>query len=515
MVESRQYNLYFLEPNAQVLKPTNLWQNTGISRKDEGHGCPLACIYCNQQFLDTDNTTGEKLAGTIEFGIDGGVAVNDQIMIGPVVVMKADRKQIAHQLAESNYFSQEMAVIIRNLTDPGTNWKESIELARNVDQITGHTGPTVFITKWSVSDKDAREMKKYKEAGGKPIVLVTYSGLPKKIEPASVVQRINTMRKFNENKIPVVVSMRPMIEGINTDEETIRRVINETHEYATMYIVGGLYVYKDTPKLFESAGFPLGDLYIRDGYPVAKIIQPDLRQKVRGIALSVSKDIAVYDHASCATSAITTTIYGKPTHDPLPHWIVPTGLDFDNCSKFCFPQQMSVCKERVEAKDKVLKTARATLDRIGHADKDIAISEHQPNTLLIKDGILTFQELITIMRETGWRADNLPNREGMIYRLKQAFEKDLNTSIDKLKGLIQVGQQWYLFVDGKIDGTYNNVNTLRFSRSATRTRIPHTYDTQTIRGEKMIVDMARYMASESLRPNEIMRIKDEIYEIVN
>ena len=47
--------------------------------------------------------------------------------------------------------------------------------------------------------------------------------------------------------------MRPMIEGINTDPETVKRVIEETHHYATSYIVGGLYVYPDTPRLFEQA----------------------------------------------------------------------------------------------------------------------------------------------------------------------------------------------------------------------------------------------------------------------
>lgn len=515
MTEKSQYNLFYLEPNAQQLKPTNLWESTHAKARSEGHGCALGCVYCNQQFLDTDKATGEKLAGTVEFGIDGGVAVNDQIMIGSVKVMKADRGLIARQLAESKYFNPKMGVIIRNLTDPGTNWKESIDLAKKVNDIAGHTGSTVFITKWSVSDEDAIEMRKYKENGGKPIVFVTYAGLPKKIEPASATQRINTMRKFSENGIPVVVSMRPMIEGINTDEATIRRVVEETHNYATTYIVGGLYVYEDTPKLFEKAGFPLSDLYVRDGYPVAKILQPDLRQKVRSIAQSVDKNTLVYDHASCTTSAIATTIYDTPTHDPLPHWSTPTGLDFDNCEKFCLPQQMAVCKERVGAKSEVLKTARQVLDRIGHGDKEILTSEHQPNTLLIKDGILTFQELITVMRETGWRVDNLPNREGMLYRLEQVFERDLNTGIDKLKGLVQVGQQWYLFVDGKLDGTYNNVNTLRFSRSSTRTRIPHTYDTNTITSERMINDLARFMASESLRPNEVKRIKDEIHEIVN
>ncbi len=515
MVEDESYQLFFLEPNAAQLKPTNLWKVLGMAPTGvDGHGCPLACIYCNQQFLDTDKNSGEKLAGTVEFGIDGGVAVNDQIMIGRTTVMRADQEQIAQQLAESQYFSPQMAVIIRNLTDPGTNWKESLRLAQIVDGVTGHMGPTVFITKWSISDDEARLMGEYKASGGKPIVLVTYSGLPKKIEPASAAQRINTMRKVSENGVPVVVSMRPMIEGINADDETIRRVVEETHRYATMYIVGGLYVYKDTPELFERAGFPLSDLYTRDGYSVAKIIQPDLRQRVRTIARSVNPNAVVFDHASCATSAITTTVYDAPTHDPLPHWSAPTGYDFDNCAQFCFPAQIAICKERVSAKTEVLSVARQVLDRIGHSDKEILISEHQPNTLLIEDGILTFQELITIMRETGWRADNLPNKSGMIYRLRQAFERDLGVGFDKLKGLIQVGQQWYLFIDGKIDGTYNNVNTLRYSRSATRTRIPHTWDTNTLTSDRMIHELAVFMASESLRPNEIKRIEQEINDIV-
>lgn len=514
MVKEGDYGLFHLEPDDQRIKPTGLWENTDIKGKKEGSGCPLACVYCNQQFLDTDKNTGEKLAGTIEYGIDGGVAVNDQVMVGKDVVMKADQELIARQLSESPYFSPQMAVMIRNISDPGTNWDESIKLAKLVDKHTGHTGPTVFITKWSVTERNAEAMNEYKKSGGKPVVFVTYSGLPKEIEPASANQRLEAVRRFAEKDIPVVVSMRPMIEGINTDEETIHQVIKETHKYASMYIVGGLYVYPDTAELFKKAGYPLSELYLRDGYSTAKILQPNLRRKVREIARSIDPAILVYDHSSCSTAAIATTVYNSPSYDSLPHWSTPEGYDFDNCAGYCLPEQIAVCKQRTESKSEVVNTARQVLDRIGHNDKEILISDHQPNTLLVKDGILTFQELITIMRETGWRVDNLPNREGMLHRLNQAFERDLRVGLDKLKGLIQVGQQWYLFVDGNVDGTYNNVNTLRFSRSATRARIPHTYNTQ-ILSANMVSELATFMASESLRPDEIQRVEKEINEILN
>ena len=514
MVKEGEYGLFHLDPNDQKIKPTGLWESTGKSGQKGDSGCPLSCVYCNQQFLDTDKSTGEKLAGTIEFGIDGGVSVNDQIMVGRDVVMKADGELIARQLNESPYFSPHMAVMIRNLSDPGTNWQDSIDLAKSVDKYTGHTGPTVFITKWNVTDKNAKAMRQYQEEGGKPVVFVTYSGLPKEIEPAGAKQRVDAVRRFGENNVPVVVSMRPMIEGINTDEDSIRQVIKDTHKHATMYIVGGLYVYPDTPELFKRAGYPLSELYLRDGYSTAKILQPNLRRKVREIAHSIDPEILVYDHSSCATASIATTIYNNPSFDTLPHWSTPDGYDFDNCAGFCLPKQLAVCKQRTEAKSEVLEIARNVLDKIGHNDKSILISEHQPNTLLVNNGILTFQELITVMRETGWRVDNLPNREGMMYRLNGAFETDLHTDINKLKGLIKVGQQWYLFVDGNIDGTYNNVNTLRFSRSATRTRIPHIYNTQILSGE-MVSELATFMASESLRPEEIQRIEKEITEILN
>src|SRR3989344_2639716 len=119
MPKESSYNLFFREPDDASLRSRDLWEKSKTPLVKEGPGCPLACIYCNQKFLDTDRLTGEKLGGTVSFGVDGGVAVNDRVMIGTTEVLKADQKEIALQLAKSPFYTPDMAVIVRNFTDPG------------------------------------------------------------------------------------------------------------------------------------------------------------------------------------------------------------------------------------------------------------------------------------------------------------------------------------------------------------------------------------------------------------
>ena len=508
------YPYFFIEPSDESIKPTHLWMKTDSVVQTIGTGCPLGCIYCNQQFLDV-SASGEKIAGAIEFGIDTGVAVNDRIMVNKTIVRQACHKQVAYALNISPFFHPSMTILINNFSDPGLNWKNAINFAETIDLITKHSGPTVFITKMGISDQSADLLEQYKNNGGHPIVIITYSGLPKAIEPIDSQPRINAIERLYKRHIPVIVSIRPIIEGINDTDSMLHQIILNTHKYASMYILGGLYVYPNTPALFAKAGYPLSEKYINDKYHILKILNNQTKQRVRDIARSIANDIVVYDHSSCAIAAINTIFYKQPTCDPMAHWSTPNGLIIDKeCSAQCLSAQLSICRSKMCCSyDSVALAAKSILNRIGHTDKDISLSIHQPNMLLINNGILTFSELATIMRNTGWRVDNLPNFSGLIHRLKQAFTRDINVSIDKLLGAIQAGQQWYLFVDGILDHN-NNVNTLRYARSATRTRIAQIYDVNDLNDSNAIVELTSSIVNDSKCYSEFYRIHAEITKII-
>ena len=127
-------------------------------------------------------------------------------------------------------------------------------------------------------------MKNFKEEGGMPIVIVTYSGMPRDIEPASGKRRIETLQKLSEAEIPTILSMRPMIKGINTDDENIRRVAKDAGSYPYAITVGGLYVYQpETIESFKKAGYDLDDIYKKHKYSVAKVLSNGVKERVREI----------------------------------------------------------------------------------------------------------------------------------------------------------------------------------------------------------------------------------------
>lgn len=485
----------YLTNDSPRIKRVTLWENTGqVSEKKTG--CPLGCVYCNQINLDTADD-GTKLAGTIYPGIDSGISINWRLMTGAKVVREADPVAVINELRTYPYYTPEMPVVISNYSDPGLDWAESIGVGQNLVTELGHTGPIIFITKMTVSEANVDLMQNLQRSGGKPIVVVTYSGLPKEIEPSLGTRRVETMEKFHDAGVPVIMSMRPMVMGINTDEEKIRETIRAGAPHADIITVGGLYVYPDTAESFAGAGYPLPDIYLNHKYPVVKVLPDEVRETVRRVVGEICPTTQVHDHTTCAVSDIMTRRYGVASFDTLSHWTNSLGLAFDKCESFCPADQMVNCRTVFESPMVAIEKAKAVLTRMGYPGHEVVLSNRQEGLLLVQNGYLTISELFTIMRETGFKADNLPNLESITYRVREAFDAELKGQADKLVGCVQAGQEWYIVTDGKIDGTENNFLALKWARSYARCRIPETVDINSIGSAEMARNRARKICERS------------------
>lgn len=497
----------YLTNDSPQIKRVVLWQNAGQA-SEKKTGCPLGCVYCNQIDLDTADD-GTKLAGTIYPGIDSGISVNWRLMTGAKVVREANPTAVIDELKNFPYYTPEMPVVISNYSDPGLDWQESIGVGQKLVTELAHTGPIIFITKMTVSESNVELMQDLQKSGGKPIVVVTYSGLPKEIEPSLGTKRVETMQKFHDSGIPVIMSMRPMVMGINTQEDKIRETIRAGAPHADIITVGGLYVYPDTAEAFARAGYPLPEIYLNHKYPVVKVLPDEVRETVRRIVNEECPTTQVHDHTTCAVSDIMTRRYSIPSFDTLSHWTNSLGLAFDKCESFCPADQMVNCKAIFENPRVAIEKAKTVLARMGYPN-DVVLSNQQEGLLLVQNGYLTISELFTIMRETGLKADNLPDLEAITYRVREAFDTELKGQANKLVGCIQAGQEWYIVIDGKIDGTENNFLALKWARSYARCRIPETVDINSIGSADMARNRAKKICARSGCPEKTSEVAENL-----
>lgn len=476
-------NVHFLESLDETIRPVSGWHRTGDVEADEsGAGCKLRCVYCNQAGLNF-NDSGERQSGYLSLGVDSGLSLCTKLYIEDRLDAEISVDEAMQALRDYPYYTPSMSIILENTNDPGLDWNKTAALIRALRTEFNHTGPINFITKMGISDKDAQMIADLRSIGANVIGTVTLANLPSAIEPASFQSRVNTIRRLSEAGLPVIMSMRPMIEGINTDDESIRSLLELVKDHVDLITVGGLFMYDFTHKAFEDAGFPLDPSIYKLDYNAAKINPPGIKAKVVRIAAEMGIAHKVQYHNSCAISQTMTTQYGVPTHDRIAHWMSPSGEErFDTyCSTFCDPDQIEICKGAAnEEPDTVLAKANQALQTIilgqiagGKTPKDMKVRPALDGSkrLVIENGSLLIEEIFIINEATGWYVNNLPEYEGFLHRARQAINVDMGQDFEhSYLGALQVGDDWVVFMDKVIDDN-DNQTTLRWIRSRTRARV--------------------------------------------
>lgn len=450
----------YSEESDEKIRITKHWENTKYANiYFKGSGCPLGCIYCNQISLDMKDNV--KTAGYIYPAIDGGISINTRLMVKDKIIKNVKIDYIFEELKNYPYYDKDIPIILQNFSDPGLNWKEAIDIGKRIILELNHNAAIVFITKMGILDSDVKEMLQLKAIGGKPICIVTYANLPKQIEPASVENRLKTIKSLNNVGIPTILSIRPVIKNINDSEESIKKVIDTAGRYADAIIVGGLYVYpSDTIDAFKNAGYELRDEdYNKDVYTIAMITPKNIINKVRSIAYDLKIKARVYDHTTCSIAYVTSVLYNSYTYDKFGHWLQNNKIVFDHCKEFCHEIQISNCLKISKRNPKeIIELAKQKLKEMGF-EYDIIISKKRLNTLLIKNASLTVSEIYTLKRITGWQVDNLPNKDEVEYRTKEAMNENLKVNTNLFKFAISVYEEWWIFVNGIIDNSNNRLAT--------------------------------------------------------
>lgn len=96
----------------------------------------------------------------------------------------------------------------------------------------------MIITKGYIDEEKAERLS---EINLNIIVLYTFSGLSERLENRDEKRQIETMETLSKLKnIKLVNYYRPVIEGLNSNEETIKHVSSIVSKYCKCSIVSGI-----------------------------------------------------------------------------------------------------------------------------------------------------------------------------------------------------------------------------------------------------------------------------------
>jgi len=224
------------------------------------------------------------------------------IKIVPMRPIKAiEEEKLINNMLNDKYFEKDKTVIsLNNRTDPFISQEvkdSTFKLLDIMDNLKLKNIVTIT-SKGLLTEDDARKLDNYKNI--KIVIIVTYNGIPLKIQPISQSNQENTMRNVSKcKKVYLLHQFRPIIPGINDDEETIRKVVNFAKMYCNATIFQGVRVNDYIKNRLEERNYSykgiIGDSHKQKSKNTDNIFE---------LLKIEDKNYQIFDHTSCALSYI-------------------------------------------------------------------------------------------------------------------------------------------------------------------------------------------------------------------
>lgn len=345
-------------------------------------GCTIGCKYCILSSLDNRNTVKKII----------------------------DEETLVEQLLKFRLYTKEIPITVNNQTDPFLNNKVYDSTIKILLSLQNYNvkNPIVIITKGYLSQDQIIELSKINL---NLIVLYTFSGLSEKLENRDEQSQIETMEKLSKLKnIKLINYFRPVIEGVNTDEETIKKVVSIVTKYCKASIVSGIRINTYLNKKLDDMGIKIIDKYDPDH----KVLLPKTYEKILDIFKKENKDYPVFKKTSCGISYI----LDRPDyngHSARIHYCNPECISYQMCignSKIGFCNSSCPNYKKCEKESKKVITEerfKEILKNIGLENSKFEIREHY-----IKLNGTYWQEEVSYLRHNtkkNIKADNLLKRE--------------------------------------------------------------------------------------------------------
>ena len=268
--------------------------------------------------------------------------------------------------------------------------------------------PVMLITKGYISEEYAKILSKINL---NIIVLYTFSGLSEKYENRDEKRQIETMEILSRYpKIKLINYYRPVIEGINSDKETIEHVAKIVTKYCDASIISGIRLNTYLCKVLDNLNISVPKKYDPDH----KVLLPQTYQRIKDTFKEINKDYPTFKKTSCGVSYVlerpdynghsARIYYCSPKCISYPICIGSNKIGF--CDKDC-PNYVR-CKEESQ-KQITREEFKKVLKSIELEDSEFEILEHY-----IKLKGEYWQEEVSYLRHVtkkNIKADSLKKRE--------------------------------------------------------------------------------------------------------
>ena len=238
--------------------------------------------------------------------LDCGYCILDKDVANPSKVRKKDTaKYTLDRILKDNRVKKKNPMTFFNLSDPflKQNINDLMYILEGMDD-AGQENPVVLITKLNPDrvNPKARVLDRISQLENlKPVLMVTYANVPKKVEPASSSARIELMAKAKMLGIPVVQYARPLWEEW-TPMDKIEEMAEQTANIVDSVVIGGILttegIKQKLARRLEGSGIPVPQWGNDAGRHIAK----DYRQKVIDAYHSKNPNLGVFVNSSCGIS---------------------------------------------------------------------------------------------------------------------------------------------------------------------------------------------------------------------
>ena len=218
-----------------------------------------------------------------------------------------DEKELVKKLLSLKLYSPEIPISVNNQTDPFLNkeiFESTISVLHEMEK-NEIPNPILIITKGYITEEQIERLGKI---ALNIIILYTFSGLSEKLENRNETLQIETLKRLSRlQNCKLINYYRPVIEGINSDEETIEHVAKIVTKYCKASIVSGIRMNTHLKQVFEKSGINVPEKYDPDH----KVLYPETYSRIRNIFKNVKKEYPIFKKTSCGVSYIC----GKPDYN--------------------------------------------------------------------------------------------------------------------------------------------------------------------------------------------------------
>lgn len=218
------------------------------------------------------------------------------IPMRPVKVAEEDK--LVEDMINEVYFKRNDTIIsINNRTDPfiSKEVKESTFKILDILDNKGLKNIVTITTKGLLSEDDAIKLDKYKNI--KIVIMVTYNGIKKEIQPIDITVQETTIRNVSKCKnVKLIQQLRPIIPEINDDEVLLEKLVNYAMKYCDATIFQGIRVNPYIKERLSERNYEYNGIFDHHKQKSKQIDEFFTRLKMK------NPQYPIFDHTSCGLS---------------------------------------------------------------------------------------------------------------------------------------------------------------------------------------------------------------------